>query len=188
MLKVDEFNINSAPLQRKYDRFARFMLKVDKLLGSVSPARKDPVWKYLESNTLEDPESIRVALRKSPLTVKHYDAVRSFCDTFTDFKCQQYNPHKTREYLRISFQQIHADWRAAELPTFFSYDWLIRYLLQKTNSPLLVYLKPKTSKRRAKKYSVMITQLLARDRKCCPPMSGYHFPNDESQIENHHDL
>ena len=154
---LDSYSPTSAPIARPYDRAQRFGAKVDRLLGTHMPPPHDPVWGFLDAKKgLRGPISIRAALRHSTLRNKHYDNVRTFCDAFTPFRCKVYDHHKTRSFLLDEFEFVHARWCARNLAKFFSYDWLLRYFLEKINSPLLVYLKHPTSKRRSRRYVAML--------------------------------
>ena len=159
-LSLDTFCTTSAPIQRSYDRLARFMNKVDKLLGVVYPREGDPVWAYLENRQLVGPDSVRAALRNSGLRDKHYDCVRVFCDAFTPFRVTAIDHHKTRLELERRFLHVHDKWTQRE--GFFSYDWLMRRFLEQMHSPLVAYLKPRTSVKRHRKY----LKMLSHDRGC----------------------
>ena len=161
-LVLDTFNINSAPLFRGYNRRSRFSLKVRKLLGLHSgPEYDDPVWKYLDSQkvTLNSPFDVRAALRGSPLKNKHYDSLRSFCDVFTDFRSDVLTPDPIRRSLLFMFDRMYARWNSSGMEKFFSYAWLLRRFLKEINCSLVIYLKPKTCKRRDIKYSEMMSML-----------------------------
>ena len=154
LLEMDKFSVHSSPLGRCYDRVGRFQQKIDCLLGRGSiPKSEDPVWKYLEGKTMTGPSDIRLALSKSKLKNKHYDHVRSFTDIFTKFRCDKYNQLETRGILMRKFSRVNRCFRGT---SFFSYGWLTRLFLEEMKSPLLVYLKKPTSKRRAKKYVHML--------------------------------
>jgi len=170
--KPDEFNISSAPLTRNYEREGRFMTKVDKLLGILSPKYQDPVWSVLSSSKeMSGSQDIRKVLRHSSLKDKHYDCVRTFTLLFTPTTSCLTSPQKVRAYLRAQFKTIHSRWRSllAVSPSislgFFSYDWLLRKFLEEGDLPdlsrLVKFLKPRTSKRRAKKYQTLLNRLPA---------------------------
>ena len=154
MLRLDVYNVNSAPLERGYNRRQRFKIKVEKLLGLHSgPHYNDEVWAYLDKNRmmLDTPFDVRECLRASSLKHKHYDNVRTFCDAFTSFKV----PHvleEVRKYLMGCFDNLYTRWNSRSEETFFSYAWLLRYFLEKRKSHLTVYLKPRTCSRRHAKY------------------------------------
>ena len=155
VLKLDTWNKYAAPLTRNYDRKSRFSVKVDKLLGiHTGPHYSDKIWKVLETQSLRTPNSIRKAIRHSGLNTKHYDCLRIFCDVFTKFQVTGYCPHRIKRYLEKCFADVHRCWLRTHWlqNSFFSYDFLLRYFLEEIQSPLLVYLKPKTNKRRLRKY------------------------------------
>ena len=161
-LGLDKFNLYSAPLQRSYERESRFMTKVDKLLGIITPKINDPIWELLSSYTgnLENSTQVRAILRNSTLKDKHYDCVRSFTLIFStsEPEPEEFDPQLTRTILKNKFRNIHRRWSSCS-KSFFSYDWLLRRFLTEMESPLLKFLKPKTSKRRSKKYEVMLSKL-----------------------------
>ena len=160
VLCLDAFNLYSAPLERSYSRLARFQSKVERLLGVTCPRNADPVWEYLEQRSLSTPSDIRIALRISSLKDKHYDSIRVFCDCFTDFKCAAYDHAQTHSFLLRQFEFLHNAWSASFSDKhFFSYDWLLRHFLEHMKSPLVDYLKPATSKRRAKKYLLKLQSI-----------------------------
>ena len=110
------------------------------------------MWEYLKTKVLYTPTDIRSALRASTLRTKHYDSVRVFCDVFTTFRCRTYDHQSTYTILRNQFKWLHRVWQQSGGEHFFSYDWLIRKFLEELDHPLLVYLKPCTSKRRERRY------------------------------------
>ena len=157
VLRLDSWNKYSAPLSRNYDRKHRFSIKVNKLLGIHSgPPYWDAVWKMLEdTGPFHSPASIRTAIRNSRLKTKHYDCLRIFCDAFTTLRTPIETPHRLKNYLESCFHIVHSCWLRAQLEDgFFSYDFLLRYFLEQIESPLLVYLKPRTNKRRLHKYMI----------------------------------
>ena len=156
-LGLDSYSATSAPIIRPYDRAQRFCAKVDRLLGTHMPPLHDPVWEYLSTQKgLRGPTTVRAALRRSSLRNKHYDNIRTFCECFTPYRCGPYEHERTRAFLLSEFDIVHARWCMKNLDQFFSYDWLLRHFLEKINSPLLVYLKRPTSKRRSKRYDAML--------------------------------
>ena len=151
---LDTFCLNSAPLNRGYSRRNRWKTKVDKILGLNSgPKYEDPIWKYLHERkaTLNTPFDVRVCLRDSPLKLKYYDNIRVFCDIFTSYKVS-YTQEKTRIQLIRLFDRLFSDWYNSREAKFFSYVWTMRHFLEQLESPLVVYLKPPTCKRRHSKY------------------------------------
>ena len=160
-LGLDKFNLYSAPLQRSYERESRFMTKVDKLLGIITPKINDPIWELLSKcpDNLDNSTQVRAILRNSTLKDKHYDCVRSFTLIFSTLTyTEEFDPQLTRTILKNKFRNIHRRWSSCS-KSFFSYDWLLRMFLTEMESPLLKFLKPKTSKRRSKKYEVMLSGL-----------------------------
>ena len=183
ILPLDTYNKYSAPLSRNYDRKNRFGVKVCKLLGMHSgPPAHDKVWKMLENHTMESPACVRKTIRNSKLNTKHYDCVRVFCDVFTKFRVRGYDPHVMKKYLESCFAEVHRCWCRVDgvSDSFFSYDFLLRYFLEQIQSPLLVYLKPKTNKRRLKKY-LMKLEFIRFPGVCktyCRSFGVDHFPNE----------
>jgi hypothetical protein len=156
-LRLDAWNKYSAPLERNYDRCNRFKTKVEKLLGSHrGPVYTDKIWGVLKAQeeTLHCPGDVRNALRNSKLRAKHYDCVRIFCDVFTNFKVTPYNSLHVENYLLVVFRKVHQLWvrKNFSSDSFFSYEFLIRFFLEQIESPLLVYLKPRSNKRRVARY------------------------------------
>jgi len=160
-LALDTYNVFSAPLERGYSRVQRFKIKVDKLLAMHSgPNCTDPIWKYLDSRKLflNTPFDVRQCIRRSKLKLKHYDCVRIFTDTFTNFKISTHTSTFTqKKFLLQQFEKIHHSWmQGANKNSFFSYDWVLRHFLEKVMSPLVVYLKPKTCRQRDLKYKTRL--------------------------------
>ena len=187
VVEIDTYNEHSAPLVRHYDRENRFVTKIDRLLGRIFPKRTDPVWNYLETQTCKNPTEIRLALRKSKIQCKHYDCVSTFTRVFTKFRPEPFDEYVTREYLIKTFQNLHDKWSSccADEPSFFSYDWLIRVFLEQIKSPLIVYLKPATSKRRHDKYTALLKRVQDDDRTCCRKNATIHFQNELLQTDCH---
>ena len=162
VLALDRFCAHASPLGRQYDRFTRFQMKIDKLLGmGALPRADDPVWKVLEKADMKTPNDVRETLRHSGLTCKHYDCVRTFTDHFTPFRCGPLNLLQTKEHLERRFRDIKARWGGRE--GFFSYDWLVRMFLEEMESPLVCYLKKPTNKRREQRYRKMLHELRPED-------------------------
>ena len=155
-LTLDTYSMFSAPLERGYSRAQRFRIKVDKLLKLHSgPHCCDPIWTYLESRKLflNGPFDVRQCIRSSKLKLKHYDCVRIFTNAFTSYKVKLHKtPHLLKEILVGKFEELYYSWLKTNSQSFFSYDWVLRYFLSELNSPLVVYLKPKTCGKRDKKY------------------------------------
>ena len=186
ILPLDKYCKFSAPLCRGYDRGNRFKSKVYKLLGMHGgPNANDPIWKILEQHRdqLNTPGDIRRLLRRTKLKNKHYDSIRIFTDAFTEFRIK--TPHDVtmfREILLLRFRKIHSDWcryTAPENTNFFSYDFLLRHILEDIHSPLTIYCKPPTSKRRKKKYLIKLALIQAHssDRRCCCGPVRHHSQN-----------
>ena len=162
VLTLDRFSPHASPLGRQYDRFARFQMKIDKLLGMGGlPRYDDPVWKVLEKADMKTPQDVRSTLRQSGLTCKHYDCVRTFCDYFTPFYCDPVNTLDTKHHLERRFVDVKARWGMKD--GFFSYDWLLRLFLEEMKSPLVCYLKKPTNRRREQKYRKMLHDLIPED-------------------------
>ena len=169
-MHLDDFSSTCSVLHTGYDRVQRFSLKVNKLLGFHNgPRATDPVWKYLESNKfhLNTPTDIRHYLQISKLRCKHYDSLRTFTDIFTDYRVQA-DLYRTQQYLIDMFKIFNSKWELLEEDSFFSYCWLMRYLLEQVKSPLLVYLKPPTCRRRSQKYLRFLDKLFKQS----PQMDG----------------
>jgi hypothetical protein len=169
-LTLSEWDAHSAPLSRNYDRQRRFQNKVDRLLGMhQGPQCGDPIWKYLETcPNLRCPSDIRNAIRRSSLTSKHYDCIRVFTDVFTTFRVQpKHDVHRLKKYLCDQFNTVHQLWAFSGQQGFFSYDFLLRKYVESTDSPLVVYLKPRTNKRRHTMYTKKLARLSQRENKRC---------------------
>jgi hypothetical protein len=199
VLVLNVWNKFSAPLNRQYDRVGRFKTKVDKLLGTHrGPRYSDPVWTELEQarrkgdrGTMGSPDDVRRVIRKSKLKTKHYDCVRIFCDVFTTFRLTplylKQNTERTREQLMHMFGEIHHVWLGCNDTSdgFFSYDFLLRFFLERMNSPLVVYLKPKTNKRRLQKYVEKLTRLSqCGNGTYCQNSGGSHFLSELKRSMN----
>ena len=164
VLNLDVYNANSAPIERGYNRRQRFRVKVDKLLGLHSgPDCDDPVWLHLEKHkvTLNTPFDVRECLRSSGLKNKYYDNIRSFTDAFTTFNIK-HSQLDVKRFLLSSFDALYGGWNTCFEGSFFSYAWLLRYFLEIHDSKLVVYLKPKTCKRRNAKYLAKIRTIQSR--------------------------
>ena len=162
ILVLDTFCIHASPLGRNYDRLQRFTTKLDRLLGMGSmPKYEDPVWKVLENATMTNPADVRTVLRNSRLVHKHYDCVKPFCDMFTTFRCPPVDVLGARNALVRRFKFVKSLWGMRD--GFFSYDWLLRKFLEDMNSPLVVYLKKPTNKRREQKYQKWMKEIIAED-------------------------
>ena len=170
LLKLSEWDKHSAPLARNYDRPRRFENKINKLLGIHSgPAHMDPIWKYLETEKhLYSPADIREAIRRSTLRAKHYDCVKIFTDIFTPFRMIIKDVHSLKQTLCAKFNVVHQRWAFSGETSFFSYDFLIRRFLEELNSPLVVYLKAPTNRRRHMMYVRKLATLSRNEsRRCC---------------------
>jgi hypothetical protein len=173
ILNLNQYNKFSAPLHRGYDRCSRFKIKLFKLYGRhAGPKVKDPVWGKLEAlkHTLHNPKHIRKALRSLNLKNKHYDCIRIFSDIFTPYRVTLRNPLEELNTILFKFRAIHSTWKA-QTPNepFFSYDYLLRYLLNEVHSPLIIYCKPPTSKRRRIKYEKRLKVIRSHNagKMCC---------------------
>ena len=189
ILKVDRYNKYSAPLQRGYDRCGRFKIKLDKLYGRHSgPKMDDPVWAELESikYKLRNPDDIRKALRLLKVANKHYDCIRIFSDIFTKFRVTILDSQES-DIILFKFRSIHAAWRRhRSQQQFFSYDYLLRHLLDELKSPLVVYCKPQTNKRRRLKYEkkLNLIRVQSADRMSnhTPVVSHSHYVSMQPSI------
>ena len=155
LISLDTYSVFSAPLEHGYSRVHRFRMKVDKLLALHSgPNLLDPIWKFLEARKifLNTPFDVRQCIRRSKLTLKHYDCIRIFTDTFTDFRIEKCCPMRLKDKLVNKFDKLHYNWVQLDQHSFFSYDWILRFFLEAIRSPLVVYLKPKTCRQRDMKY------------------------------------
>ena len=191
VLVLNVWNKFSAPLNRQYDRVGRFKIKVDKLIGlHCGPKYTDPVWVVLKRKKLCNPGDVRQAIRKSRLKAKHYDCVRIFCDVFSRFRLPaEVDPLATQTLLLDMFEDVHHAWlrRWENSEGFFSYDFLLRYFLEQINSPLVVYLKPKTNKTRLKKYMEKLRTILSQDKngKWSQNFATIHSLNESARSMNH---
>ena len=157
-LALDTYCSHAGPIGRSYDRFVRFQTKIDRLLGiGTVPRHTDPVWAVLEKATMQDPTDVRETLRQSRVVNKHYDCVKIFTDHFTDYRCPRFQVLATKRTLEAMFRDVKNRWGSRD--GFFSYDWLLRKFLECMDSPLLVYLKKPTNKRREQKYCSMIRKI-----------------------------
>ena len=164
-IALDTYSVFSAPLEHGYSRVHRFRMKIDKLLALHSgPNCVDPIWKYLDSRKifLNTPFDIRQCIRRSKLTLKHYDCVRIFSDAFTNFSVGISCPIVLKNTLVTKFDKLHYNWMQVDQRSFFSYDWVLRYFLEEIRSPLVVYLKPKTCRRRDEKYKKLLNDFYKR--------------------------
>ena len=158
-MRLDTYNKFSAPLIKGYNRESRFKIKITKLVGLHSgPKHADLVWPLLNrvKSELHHPNDIRKHLRSFCLRHKHYDSVRTFTDIFTSFRVSHVDPYRHRKIIHTRFVDILMAWTAQNLNTFFSYDYLLRYILDEIKSPLIVYCKAATSKKRLQKYDDML--------------------------------
>ena len=177
LLKLSEWDKHSAPLMRNYDRPRRFENKIDKLLGiHAGPAHTDPIWKYLENErNLSSPADVREAIRRSTLRAKHYDCVKIFSDVFTPFRMIINDVHSLKQKLCAQFNVVHQRWAFSGETSFFSYDFLIRLFLEELESPLVVYLKAPTNRRRHMMYIRKLTTLSQNGSKmCCQKTAESH--------------
>ena len=160
LLKLDTYNVYSAPISKSYDRRQRFFIKVDKLLLIHSgPKEKDAIWKALEGNSFKNPSDIRFHLRhKTKLLCKHYDCIRTFSKIFAQFDVQtKRSVHHIKADIQRSFQQILYGWNKYFFGTlFFSTDWLLRRFVKRYCPELVVFLKPIPKSNRSLKYVEML--------------------------------
>ena len=155
-LSLDTYSVFSAPLERGYSRAQRFRIKIDKLLGLHSgPNCDDPIWRYIDRRKLflSNPFDVRQCIRSSQLKLKHYDCVRIFTNAFTPFRVTvKTTPLFLKKTLLAKFDKLYYRWLQMHCSSFFSYDWVLRFFLEELKSPLVVYLKPKTCRKRDQKY------------------------------------
>ena len=193
VLTLDSYSVSSAPFDRGYSRRQRFKIKINKLFGLHSgPPAHHPVWKYLQGNRmlLNNPFDVRECLRRSNLKNKHYDDMRIFCDVFTDFTVHVSNQLQQRDRMLTEFDVIHCKWVNSGEIHFFSYAWLVRFLLKQVNPDLIAYLKPQTSKKRHLKYIQKILSIkqplkCGGTQDCVKPKT--RSPNVLSRSSSHHD-
>ena len=182
LLKLDTYNVFSAPMSKGYSRRLRFKTKVDKiLLGTPQPKFDDPVWGFLNKNKtdLVTPLCIQSTLKKSRLTCKHYDNIKLFCDVFTSFTIRKEKVDDIHRYMMAAFNKIHNAWNFSKHPGFFSYTWLIRYLLDLIQSEYVVYLKAPTSAKRHEKYKTLLDQIIPPGK--CDEMLNRVLANNHFQ-------
>jgi len=193
VLTLNVWNKYSAPLNKQYDRCGRFRMKVDKLLGTHrGPKYTDLIWTVLSKakETMHTPHDIRTTIRNSRLKSKHYDCVRIFSDIFTSFRLKAtVDVEATKLFLVTMFEDVHHMWLSANRSecSFFSYDFLLRYFLEQYSSPLVIYLKPKTNKKRLLKYMTKLKKLIqSRDGsgKCCRSSAVSHFLSESKRLVN----
>ena len=160
-LRLDTYNVTSAPLHQGYNRAARFRLKVDKLIGYHSgPNCHDPIWEKLKQVVVHTPTDVRRALRGFKLNQKHYDNVRLFTRCFTNFPIPVVNSYMVKQTLETMFEHVLVLWnRAQQTRPFFSYDFLLRRFLEAIRCPLVVFVKPFTCKKRRVKYEHLLRKI-----------------------------
>lgn len=186
VLRLDTFNIFSAPLCKGYQRVVRFRQKIDKLLYlQNAPSANCLVWEYLNGKTLHNPGDVRKSLRNYSGKNKHYDSVRLFTRAFTSFRvCLKHSPDKLKAIMTQSFSSIIRLWNRYNVTdemSFFSYDFLLRYFLQKLKSPLIVYCKPVTCHKRHLRNHERLKLILALDDdgRCCQNSAVTRFPSEK---------
>ena len=134
-LKMDTYNIFSAPILKSYDRTQRFLVKLDKLLLIHSgPNIKDPIWAVLKKQCFKTPRDIRFFLRHyKNLKTKHYDCIRLFSKLFANFNIKpKKSVHEIRANVNKHFASLLYDWkRVCDEGLFFSTDWLMRKYVKK---------------------------------------------------------
>ena len=153
-LELDRYSAYSAPLNKGYQREVRFRQKIDKLISlQNAPPAKCPVWEYLKSrDSLKTPQDIRKALRTYTHKNKHYDCIRLFTRVFTPFRVHlKQSAIYLNQSLTRSFAEVLRLWSKYNIQNtmpFFSYDYLLRYFLERLNCRLLVFCKPVTCQKR----------------------------------------
>ena len=177
-LVLDSFNKFSAPINRGYSRRSRFKLKVDKLLGFHNgPSPTDPIWSALEAHRgkMQNPHDVRKVLRSLKLKNKHYDSVKIFVDCFTNFNVAKecvIPSSRLRSNLLQLFDQVFRGWLKLNENTFFSYDFLLRRFLIILKSPLNLYCKPASCKRRTTRSLERMMSILSHGEQ----KNGNHMP------------
>lgn len=164
---IDSWNPCSAPINKGYERTVRFRQKVDKMLFlRNSPPIDAPVWKYLEGCSLKTPNEVRKALRQFGGKNKHYDSIRLFTRCFTPFRVTpKHDVLRLNACLTLLFRFVLRMWhrfniRGKRVP-FFSYEFLLRTFLVKVDSPLVVFCKPVTCKKRHARNNKRLAATLA---------------------------
>ena len=193
MLRLDTFNTYSAPLCKGYQREVRFRQKIDKLISLQNPpAVTSPVWDYIKSKKpLFTPSDVRKALRTYTGKNKHYDCIRLFTRVFTPFRVRiKCCPDRLYEQLTRQFSSLIRLWgryNVDQTMPFFSYDFLLRYFLEKLGSPLVVYCKPVTCKKRHLRNNERLVTILALDDDgmYCQNSGVDHFQSEKRSSENH---
>ena len=150
VLNLDTWNKYSAPLCKGYERTVRFRQKTDKLLYLRNPPPfESPLWEHLKQQVLTCPQDVRDALRRFQGKNKHYDSVRLFTRGFTPFRVTLVHESIWLDKrLERLFGCVLRYWRMRNETPFFSYDFLLRLFLTICKSPLVVYCKPITCKKR----------------------------------------
>ena len=153
--RIDTWNPCSAPINKGYERTVRFRQKVDKLLFLQNAPRSDSlIWGYLKGCSLKTPGDVRKALRLFKGKNKHYDCIRLFTRCFTKFRVTaKHDALQLNRGLTNLFRLILRLWHRHNLNNvvrlpFLSYDFILRTLLVKLDSPLVTYCKPVTCKKR----------------------------------------
>jgi len=161
VLNLDTYNVFSAPILKSYDRRHRFKVKLHKVLMlHTGPKHSEPVWNVLEANEMKTITELRTVLRNSKLKQKHYDSIRLFAKIFCKINVDlPQDPYVLSQTMFRDFEEIHFAWKRNPHDLFFSSDWLLRMLVAKYCSKLLLFLKPATSETRNKKYTDMLTTI-----------------------------
>ena len=192
MLCLDTYNAYSAPLCKGYQREVRFRQKIDKLISlQNAPPSTCEVWDFLKSrNPLNTPECVRKALRSYTGRNKHYDSIRLFTRVFTPFRVSlKRSPDRLNERLTTFFSYINRLWTRYNVRVtmpFFSYDFLLRQFLEHLESPLVVYCKPVTCKKRDIRNNQRLTAILALGdgETYCQRIGADHSPCVKHCAEN----
>jgi hypothetical protein len=185
VLRLDTYNVFSAPLCKGYQRVVRFRQKLDKLIFlQNAPPVKCPIWKYLESQKdLTGPCDVRRVLRTYKGKNKHYDCIRLFTRVFTPFRVRmKMRADRLKEIMTVFFSSIIRLWGRYNVHTemsFFSYDFLLRCFLERLDSPLTAFCKPVTCQKRHIRNNERLRLILAADGggKYCQSSAAYRSLN-----------
>ena len=191
-LELDRYSAYSAPLNKGYQREVRFRQKIDKLISlQNAPPAKCPVWEYLKSrDSLKTPQDIRKALRTYKEKNKHYDCIRLFTRVFTPFRVHlKQSAVYLNQSLTRSFAEVLRLWSKYNIHNtmpFFSYDYLLRYFLERLNCKLLVFCKPVTCQKRHTRNNERMKTILALndDETYCQMTAANHSQSETRSAKN----
>ena len=191
-LELDRYSAYSAPLNKGYQREVRFRQKIDKLISlQNAPPAKCPVWEHLKSrDSLKTPQDIRKALRTYKQKNKHYDCIRLFTRVFTPFRVHlKQNAVYLNQHLTRSFAEVLRLWSKYNIQNtmpFFSYDYLLRYFLERLNCRLLVFCKPVTCQKRHTRNNERMKTILTLDddETYCQTTVATRFPSETRSVKS----